>query len=161
MIIIIVIIIIIIIIINYNNREIPCQIIQYFWMLTPILLRFCPPLHHPQIMLKWPIPKNFNPQLSMVQKPLRPHCSESCRRYNLKSVFCVKMWWRCVSLACGQVNSLTKRFAGGSGGRLQLLYKQLALGWQTARQLSGFNPLSLTHNKKYWLKSFPFVKNIK
>ena len=32
----------------------------------------------------------------------------------------------------------------------QLVYKQLALGWQIAKQLSGLNPLSI--NKKYRLK---------
>ena len=29
------------IIINDNNRIIPCQIIQYFWILTPLPLRVC------------------------------------------------------------------------------------------------------------------------
>ena len=35
-----------------NNKVIPSQIIQYFWKLTPLPLRFCPPLHHLQIMPK-------------------------------------------------------------------------------------------------------------
>ena len=34
----------------------------------------------------------------------------------------------------------------------QLVYKQLALGWKIAMQLSGFNPLSLSNNKNYRLK---------
>ena len=34
----------------------------------------------------------------------------------------------------------------------QPVYKQLALGWQIAKQLSGLNPLSLSNNKKYELK---------
>ena len=34
----------------------------------------------------------------------------------------------------------------------QLVYKQLALGWQIAKQLSGLNPLSLSNNKNYRLK---------
>ena len=29
----------------------------------------------------------------------------------------------------------------------QPVYKQLALGWQIAKQLSGLNPLSLSNNK--------------
>ena len=35
-----------------DNKVIPSQIIQYFWKLTPLPLRFCPPLHHLQIMPK-------------------------------------------------------------------------------------------------------------
>ena len=38
-----------------------CQIIQYFWMLTPLPLTFCSIL----------IPENFNPQLFTVSKLLR------------------------------------------------------------------------------------------
>ena len=34
----------------------------------------------------------------------------------------------------------------------QLVYKQLALAWQIAKQLSGLNPLSLSNNKNYSLK---------
>ena len=34
----------------------------------------------------------------------------------------------------------------------QPVYKQLAVGWQTAKQLSGLNPHSLSNNKKYRLK---------
>ena len=34
----------------------------------------------------------------------------------------------------------------------QLVYKQLALGWQIAKQLSGLNPLSLSNNINYKLK---------
>ena len=75
-----------IIIINDNNRVIPCQIIRYFQMLAPLLLRFCPTLHHLQIMPKRTISENVNPQLSTVLKPLRPYWSGSCRRYNLKGV---------------------------------------------------------------------------
>ena len=33
----------------------------------------------------------------------------------------------------------------------QPVYKQLALGWEIAKQLSEFNPVSLTHNKNYGL----------
>ena len=29
----------------------------------------------------------------------------------------------------------------------QLIYKQVALGWQIAKQLSGFNPLYISSNK--------------
>ena len=29
------------------------------------------------------------------------------------------------------------------------VYKQLALGWQIGKQLSGVNPLSLSNNKNY------------
>ena len=32
------------------------------------------------------------------------------------------------------------------------VYKQLALAWQIAKQLSGLNPLSLSNNKNYSLK---------
>ena len=32
---------------------------------------------------------------------------------------------------------------------MQLVYKQPALKWQIAKQLSGLNPLSLTNNKNY------------
>ena len=32
------------------------------------------------------------------------------------------------------------------------VYKQLALKWQIAKQLSGFNLLSLSNNKNYRLK---------
>ena len=32
------------------------------------------------------------------------------------------------------------------------VFKQLALGWQIAKQLSGFNPFSLSNNKNYRLK---------
>ena len=35
-----------------------------------------PPADNP----KRPMPKNFNPQLSMIPKPLRPYWSHSCRR---------------------------------------------------------------------------------
>ena len=31
----------------------------------------------------------------------------------------------------------------------QPVYKQLALTWQIAKQLSGLNPLSLSNNKNY------------
>ena len=34
----------------------------------------------------------------------------------------------------------------------QPVYKQLALGWQIAKQLSGLNPFSLGNNKNYRLK---------
>ena len=34
----------------------------------------------------------------------------------------------------------------------QLVYKQIALGWQIAKQLSGLNPLSVSNNKNYRLK---------
>ena len=34
----------------------------------------------------------------------------------------------------------------------RLVYKQLALGWQIAKQLSGFNLFSLSNNKNYRLK---------
>ena len=34
----------------------------------------------------------------------------------------------------------------------QSVYKQLALGWQIAKQLSGLNPFSLSNNKNYRLK---------
>ena len=34
----------------------------------------------------------------------------------------------------------------------QPVYKQLALAWQIAKQLSGLNPLSLSNNKNYSLK---------
>ena len=33
----------------------------------------------------------------------------------------------------------------------QLVYKELALAWQIAKQLSGLNPLSLSNNKNYSL----------
>ena len=45
-----------------------------------------------------------------------------------------------------------------------LVYKQLALGWKNFKQLSGFNPLSLSNNINYWLKKsevFSFVINVK
>ena len=32
------------------------------------------------------------------------------------------------------------------------VYKQLALAWQIAKQLSGLNPFSLSNNKNYRLK---------
>ena len=47
---------------------------------------------------------------------------------------------------------------------MQPVYKQLALGWQIAKQLSGLNPLSLGNNKKLHIKekwSFSFVINVK
>ena len=34
----------------------------------------------------------------------------------------------------------------------QSVYKQLALGCQIAKQLSGLNPFSLSNNKKYRLR---------
>ena len=34
----------------------------------------------------------------------------------------------------------------------QSVYKQLALGWQIAKQLSGLNPFSLSNNKNYRLQ---------
>ena len=34
----------------------------------------------------------------------------------------------------------------------QPIYKQLALAWQIAKQLSGLNPLSLSNKKNYRLK---------
>ena len=34
----------------------------------------------------------------------------------------------------------------------QPVYKQLALAWQIAKQLSGLNPFSLSTNKNYSLK---------
>ena len=36
------------------------------------------------------------------------------------------------------------------------VYKQLALGWQIAKQLSGLKPLSLSHSKNYRLKKTDF-----
>ena len=38
----------------------------------------------------------------------------------------------------------------------QPVYKQLALAWQIAKQLSGLNPLSLSNNKNYSLKKSGF-----
>ena len=46
----------------------------------------------------------------------------------------------------------------------QPVYKQLALEWQTAKQLSGLNSLSLSNNKNLQIKekwNFFFVKNVK
>ena len=46
----------------------------------------------------------------------------------------------------------------------QTVYKQLALEWQTAKQLSGINSLSLSNNKNLQIKekwNFFFVKNVK
>ena len=41
-----------------------------------------------------------------------------------------------------------------------IVYKQLALVWQIAKQLSGLNPLSLSNNKNYRLnKEDFFVSN--
>ena len=34
----------------------------------------------------------------------------------------------------------------------QLVFKQLTLGWQISKQLSGRNPFSLGNNKNYRLK---------
>ena len=34
----------------------------------------------------------------------------------------------------------------------QPVFKQIALGWQIAKQHSGFNPFSLSNNKNYRLK---------
>ena len=34
----------------------------------------------------------------------------------------------------------------------QSVFKQLTLGWQTAKQLSGLNPFSLGNNENYRLK---------
>ena len=45
----------------------------------------------------------------------------------------------------------------------QSVYKQLALTWPIAKQLSGLNPLSLSNNKNYSLKKnwvFPAI-NVK
>ena len=39
------------------------------------------------------------------------------------------------------------------------VFKQIALGWQIAEQLSGLNPFSVSNNKNYRLKKgevFPF-----
>ena len=43
------------------------------------------------------------------------------------------------------------------------VYKQVALAWKIAKQLSGLNLLSLSNNKNYRLKrnSFLFAINIK
>ena len=38
----------------------------------------------------------------------------------------------------------------------QPVYKQLSLGWQIAKQLSGLKPLSLSNNKNYRLKKVEF-----
>ena len=38
----------------------------------------------------------------------------------------------------------------------QTVYKQLALGWQIAQQLSGLIPLSLSNNKKYGSRKMEF-----
>ena len=38
----------------------------------------------------------------------------------------------------------------------QPVYKQLALGWQIGKQLSGLNPLSISNNKNYGLKKVEF-----
>ena len=45
----------------------------------------------------------------------------------------------------------------------QPVYKQLSLGWQIAKQLSGLKPLSLSNNKNYRIKKveFSFVMNEK
>ena len=40
----------------------------------------------------------------------------------------------------------------------QPVYKQLALARQIAKQLSGFNPLSLSNNKNYSLKATSATK---
>ena len=40
----------------------------------------------------------------------------------------------------------------------QPVYKQLALAWQIAKQLSGLNPLSLSNNKNYSLKVISVTK---
>ena len=41
------------------------------------------------------------------------------------------------------------------------VYKQLALAWQIAKQLSGLNPLSLSNKKNYRLKRKFLCKNHK
>ena len=46
----------------------------------------------------------------------------------------------------------------------QPVYKQLAVGWQITKQISGLNPLSLSNIKKLQIKekwSFSFVINVK
>ena len=46
----------------------------------------------------------------------------------------------------------------------QPVYKQLALAWQIAKQLSGLNPLSLSNSKNYSFKKnrvFSFAVNVK
>ena len=40
---------------------------------------------------------------------------------------------------------------------MQPVYKQLARGWQTAKQISGLNPLLLSNNKNYRLKESGIV----
>ena len=40
----------------------------------------------------------------------------------------------------------------------QPVYQQLALAWQTAKQLSWLNPLSLSSNKNYSLKVISVTK---
>ena len=52
-------------------RVISCQIIHYFWMLTPLLLRFCWFFQYLQIILKWSILENFSPDILTVLKLLR------------------------------------------------------------------------------------------
>ena len=44
------------------------------------------------------------------------------------------------------------RFATLSFFYKEPVYKQLALAWQIAKQLSGLNPLSLSNNENYTLK---------
>ena len=46
----------------------------------------------------------------------------------------------------------------------QSIYKQLALGWQIPKQLSGLDPFSVNNNKNYKIKKiglFFFVINVK
>ena len=40
----------------------------------------------------------------------------------------------------------------------QPVYKQLPFAWQTAKQLSGLTPLSLSNNKNYSLKVISVTK---
>ena len=43
----------------------------------------------------------------------------------------------------------------------QLVYKELALAWQIAKQLSGLNPLSLSNNQNYSLKVTSTTKQLR
>ena len=85
-------------------------------------------------------------------------------RTNCKNID--KVWWsfRCCSTSSSsplkfKMKNINKFIMGSINTYFfsfykQPIYKQLTLGWQIAKQLSGLNPLLLSNNKNYKLKFF-------
>ena len=79
---------------NDNNRVIPCQIIQYLWILTHLPLIFCPTLSPPADSVKMTNPRELQPSTLHGSRATETLLVWLLR--NVKFKRCLPIcWWRC------------------------------------------------------------------